>query len=154
MNRKKHSILAEAFDTGRLKETVADQEDLTAEDRRYLARLGDMEEVLRSGTPVNVPRSFAASVVKALPSPEKTSKKLLVKLLRPALFVLTILLSIIFAEPLGLKPLMELIETNVFGSSEFPMAVLYMIVTCGAILVMLSLILSNMYSIRSRRVEH
>jgi hypothetical protein len=154
MSKDKRTEIAEAFDDGRLNEAVAEQEELTAEERRYLSRLGDMEEVLRSGTHVTVPRSFAASVVKALPSPGESSKRLLVKLLRPALFVVTILLSIVFAEPLGLKPLMELIETSVFGSSEFPMAVLYMVVTCGGILVMLSLILSNMYSIRSRRVEH
>jgi hypothetical protein len=153
--KNKFDYLAKQFDNGEIAQIKPDSESsLSAEEERYLDSLNHLDSILKEGSAFDAPKSFSKRVMNSLPAQSTLPQKLAIKWFKPLLFLTTIVLCFIYYEPLGFGELYTTVESNMHAVESFPMDLLYVTITGGAIILMIVVVLSNFTSIRSRRIEN
>lgn len=147
MKEEKKDRIAKAFD--------ADEMDYIGSEARsaYTDELKRIDTILKAGTTVPVPRDFEKAVAGRLPSAAARVKSRLLVFYKPLLFLLTLVVSIVFADALGITGLAEALQEVFQAAASLSMTMVFIICSSACILLMVSLMVVNLNSIRSRRIE-
>lgn len=158
MNDKNHKgKLADAFDRdqlGEIEEQLATPSAPAVETGDYLKSLKRIDEALHSPPPISVPQGFVQTVLSRLPDKGYAGAKTynLRDLFMPALFVITFILSFVFADQLGLTGLYSFASSFLQEGNSSSMPVIFVALSAIGILITSWLIVSSFFGIRSRRI--
>lgn len=148
--------LTQAFDEGHLEELLKNDPGLIKDpEAAELSRsLLEIELALQNPPDVFVPAGFTAAVMGHLPAIDFKEIKIinLRDVLIPLIIGITLILSFIFSEPLGLTKLMTTSSSylNTVGTND--LQVVFVTVSCAGILAIAWLVVSSFFGVRSRRV--
>lgn len=157
MTKEIKGKIANAFDQGKLAEV---QKKLSKEavsglnSRDYFEKLDTIDAALKNPPPVDVPEGFVKAVLGRLPSVSRGKLKTLFwhDFMLPVFIFVAIILSLIFAKPLGLHGLAEFTSNVLKSSREINFGLAFIVISSVGILLTLYLIVTSFFGIRSRRV--